>query len=295
MSAYPINPSPDLEPVASVAAMKVLPKPLRAFFVCVFWVSGFTLTLILYRSWIESRLGNEAFATGYLLSFLCLGLCTLGIRKRFVGVSLGPVAAWQKIHHLLGLLCLVAYSLHAGVLTNGWLESTLAILFWILLVSGLISWYMNKRGPRLLQAAGQAILLCDIPNAKKEVMDQAYQVALRAAGNTRWSAIADLYRNRLQHFFLKPRSLRYRISPHGKQRRKLLSELERLDRYLDATGQKLQNEMRVCIEKRDDLDFQEAIQQRIRFWAAFHSCLLGAFVVIAMFHILLAHFFSSHW
>lgn len=248
-----------------------------------------------YRYWRESQLGNEAFATGYILSAICLALLSLGLRKRVYGVALGPVAIWQRAHHFLGTLCLVAYVLHAGFLTNGWLESLLAILFWCILTSGLVSWYVNKRSPRLLQAAGTAILSSEIPSAKREVMDQAYHIALRAAGNTRWSSIADLYRSRLEAFFQKPRTIWYRISPNGRRRRALLAELHGLARYLDATGIKLQQEMRKCIERRDDLDFQLAIQQRIRFWAAFHSCLMGSFFVVATFHVLIAHFFSSHW
>ncbi|XZE45611.1 hypothetical protein SH467x_000857 [Pirellulaceae bacterium SH467] len=295
MSTYPITPSPDLNTGSSASAIQSLPKPIRSWLVRALFVGGFVLSLVVYKTWIESRLGNESFATGYVLSFTCLGLCALGIRKRLYGFSLGPVASWQSAHHFLGILCLFAYCLHAGFITNGWLESILAILFWVILATGMISWYINKRGPRLLQAAGKAILPSDIPNAKNEVMDRAYHVALRSAGNTRSSAIADLYRNRLEDFFRKPRSLWYRVSPHGRGRRRLLAELDRLSRYLDPVGLELRREMQSCIEKRDDLDFQEAIQQRIRFWAAFHSCLLGAFLVVAVFHVILAHFFSSHW
>lgn len=295
MSAYPIASSPDLDPVSPASAIHPFAKPIRTWLVRSLWVGGSVLSLVVYRNWIESRLGNEAFATGYVLSFVCLSLCALGIRKRVYGLALGPVSAWQSAHHFLGTLCLCVYCLHAGLLTTGWLESILAILFWVILASGMVSWYINKRGPRLLQAAGKAILLSEIPNAKKEVMDQAYHIALRAAGNTRWSAIADLYRNRLEDFFRKPRSMWYRIAPHGRGRRRLLAELDRLTRYLDNTGQELQREMHACIQKRDDLDFQEAIQKRIRFWAVSHSCLLGAFLVTAIFHVLIAHFFSSHW
>lgn len=270
-------------------------KPIRDWVVRIASLAVFMVAFLAYRYSRESQLGNESFATGYVLSALCLALFALGVRKRVYGVALGPVAVWQRVHHMLGTLCLFAYILHAGFLTNGWLESFLAVLFWCILTTGFVSWYVNKRSPRLLQAAGKAILSSEIPAAKREVSDQAYYIVLRAAGNTRWSAIADLYRSRLESFFRNPRSVWYRISPSGKRRRALLAELDGLARYLDSTGLTLQQEMRKCIERRDDLDFQWVIQQRIRFWAAFHSCLMGAFFVVATFHVLVAHFFSSHW
>jgi hypothetical protein len=293
MSAYGVSSDsaiPKADPIARVAS-----NPIRVWGFRASLLVLSVAVLLAYRYWRESQLGNESFATGYVLSAICLALFSLGLRKRVYGVSLGPVALWQQAHHFLGSLCLIAYVLHAGFLTNGWLESLLAILFWCILTSGFVSWYVNKRSPRLLQAAGKAILSSEIPSAKRELLDQAYHIALRAAGNTRWSAVADLYRSRLEPFFQKPRSIWYRISPNGRRRRALLAELDASARYLDAVGLKLQQEMRRCIERRDDLDFQLAIQQRIRFWAAFHSCLMGAFFVVAIFHILIAHFFSSHW
>lgn len=293
MSSYSVAPDSAIPKVAPISGVNS--KPIRRWIARVACIAAFVTALVFYRYWRESQLGNESFATGYVLSALCLALLSLGLRKRVYGIALGRVAIWQQAHHMLGTLCLVVYVLHAGFLTTGWLESLLAVLFWCILSSGFVSWYVNKRSPRLLQAAGNAILSSEIPKARREVLDQAYHIALRAAGNTRWSVIADLYRSRLEAFFQRPRTIWYRISPNGKRRRALLSELEGLARYLDSTGVKLLQEMRRCIEQRDDLDFQWAIQQRIRFWASFHSCLMGAFVVVATFHVLLAHFFSSHW
>ncbi len=247
------------------------------------------------RNYRIQQLGNEAFVTGYVLTCVCIALGLLGVRKKLIHLSLGPVAHWQKAHHWLGSLCLIIYLMHAGVMTSGWLESALAIVFWVILVSGIVSWRVNRTSPKLLQAAGKVMLRSDIPAARRDVQEDAYRLALRCAGNSNSSAIADLYREKLALFFQSPRSIWYRISPSGKLRRELLAELERLDRYLDEKGRGLKQEMHRLISRRDDLDFQMAIHQRVRFWATFHSCFLGAFVVLAAVHILLAHLYSSHW
>jgi hypothetical protein len=250
---------------------------------------------IAYRNWTISHLGNESFATGYVLLATCVGLISLGIRKRFPLTSLGRVSVWQSAHHYLGSFCLVAYCLHAGVLTTGWFESVLAILFWTILLSGFLSWYVNKKSPKMLRTAGPAVLRSDIPTVKSRVSEQAYQVALQAAGSKGSMAIAEYYRSDLTTYFSKPRSLWYRLLPTGKKKRNLQSGLERLDRYLDETGRELLTRIKSLVLEKDDLDFQSAIQQRVRFCAAFHTVLLGAFVVFSLMHVALAHLYSSHW
>ncbi|MCU0713983.1 MAG: hypothetical protein MUC43_18145 [Pirellula sp.] len=247
------------------------------------------------QRFVSNQLGNEAFATGYTLLAVVMALSMLGVRKRLPSVNLGSVTIWQTTHHYLGLFCLIAYCSHAGILANGWLESTLAALFWTILLTGFMSWYINRSSPRLLRAAGQAILRSDIPEARIAVAEQAYQIALTAAGSSNAFVIADFYQATLSKFFTGPRSLWYRILPTGKHRRDLQYQLGELTRYLDENGIELQRKMMSLIQRRDDLDFQSAIHNRIRFFATIHTVLLGAFIVFTAGHVVAAHMYSSHW
>jgi hypothetical protein len=222
-------------------------------------------------------------------------LVALGVRKRLPLLAFGRVAVWQSMHHYLGTFCLIAYCFHAGAITTGWFESLLAILFWTILLSGFLSWYVNKISPKKLRAAGNAILRSDIPIARIHVSEQAYQIALQAAGNNGAMAIADYYRSDLSTYFAQSRSLWYRMIPTGRKKRALIAGLDRLDRYLDEKGRELQSHLRNLIREKDDLDFQLAIQHRVSFCAVFHTLLLGAFVLFALVHIVLAHQYSSHW
>lgn len=286
---------PDLQSSLSTSTSYLRKLPIG------YWLTGVAVVAfaMVARNYQVRHLQNEAFATGYILMTLCIGLTLLGVRKRMVGAFptgvLGTVRQWQRAHHWLGSLCLICYLLHAGVATRGWLDSALAILFWTVSLSGLISWYINKTSPRLLLAAGHSVLLSDIPLNKKMVREDAYRLALKCAGDASWSVIADLYRTRLADYFQLDRGLWYRINPNGKKRRFLLQELELLDRFLDERGRELKFEMSTLVKRRDDLDFQMAIKNRIKFWSAFHQCWLGAFVVLAIAHVALAHLYSSHW
>jgi hypothetical protein len=247
------------------------------------------------QRYVTNRLGNEAFASGYTLLAVIIALTMLGARKRLPGANLGSVTIWQTTHHYLGIFCLIAYCSHAGILASGWLESTLAALFWTILLTGFVSWYVNRSSPRLLRAAGQAILRSDIPEAKVAVAEQAYQIALSAAGSSKAFVLADFYQSTLSKFFSSSRSLWYRIFPTGKHRRDLQYQLGELTRYLDEKGIDLQGQMINLVQRRDDLDFQSAVHNRIRFFATIHTVLLGAFIVFTAGHVIVAHLYSSHW
>ena len=247
------------------------------------------------RDHSSARMGNEAFATGYALASICVLLMLLGIRKRMFANPVGRLAIWQRTHHYLGLLSLAAYALHAGGITSGWLESALAIFFWAIGMSGLLSWYVNRTAPKLLRAAGPQILRHDIPRRCREIREQAYQLALQSAGKSDTAALADHFGASLSLFFSKRRSLFYRLSPTGSRRRQMLAALENLDRYLSDDGKEQRKQMSQLLQEKDDMDFQSAIQNRVRLCAAMHAWLLGGFLVLTIAHVLIAHRFASSW
>lgn len=243
----------------------------------------------------EAKLRNEAFASGYSLVATTFLLLLLGVRKRITTPRFGSAAIWQCTHHYLGMFCLGAYVLHAGVITTGWLESMLAISFWAITLSGLVSWYINRTAPRLLSAAGPQILRQDIAERKKQVASQAYRIAIEAAGRADSATLADHYQSTLIAFFGFHRGLLFRIRPTGSHRRRMLAALENLDRYLDDQGKVLRRQMSSLVQAKDDLDFQSAIQNRIRLWASIHTWLLGGFVILTIAHVWVAYQFSSRW
>jgi len=205
------------------------------------------------------------------------------------------MAIWQQSHHYLGLFSVGAYSLHASLITNGWLESALAINFWGIALSGIVGWYVNHSSPRLLRATGSQILRQDIPERSKLIATHAYELAIASAGNNNSAALADHYQTYLSPFFAMRRSWGYCLSPTGGKRRRLLAELENIDRYLGEEGRAQRRKMSSFVQAKDDLDFQAAIQNRIRLWAAAHTWILGSFLILAVAHVVIAHRFTSTW
>ncbi len=253
------------------------------------------LSLQSMRNRSAASLQNEAFVTGYSLACICVLLMLLGVRKRILSPQLGQLAICQQTHHYLGLLSVGAYALHANLITTGWMESSLAMSFWSIALTGLTGWYVNRTAPRLLRTAGAQILREDIPERSRFLAKQAHELALASAGRNDTAAMADHYRVHVSSFFTTRRNWLYRISPTGAKRRRLLTELENIDRYLSEEGRAQRREMSSLVQAKDDLDFQSAIQNRIRFWASAHTWVLGAFIVLTVTHVILAHQFSSSW
>lgn len=247
------------------------------------------------RNRSAAGLQNEAFVTGYSLASICVLLMLLGVRKRVLSPQIGRLAIWQQTHHYLGLLSVAAYALHTNVITTGWLESALALSFWSIAITGLVSWYVNRTAPRLLRAAGSQILRHDIPVRSRLVAKQAHELALASARKNDTAALADHYRVNVSTYFTNRRNWLYCVSPTGGKRRRLLSDLENIDRYLSEEGRAQRREMSLLVQTRDDLDFQFAIQNRIRLWASAHSWILGTFLVLTIAHVILAHQFTSSW
>lgn len=242
----------------------------------------------------DASLGNERFATGYALATVCALLALLPLRKKMVRSNIGSVAIWQATHQYLGCVCLLVYGMHAGFSVNGWIEIWLAATFWFIVVSGFLSWYVNRTSPKRIRAAGMHVLREDLPKKKRELAEQAYRLALSAAGKNESAVLADFYRIQLISFFNRPRSLRFQAFPTASKCRSLIAGLEGLDRYLGNEGKTMRDEIARLVDAKDRIDFQHAVQVRVRVVASLHSVLLSSFILLCIAHVYLAFRFSSH-
>ena len=78
------------------------------------------------------------------------------------------------------------------------------------------------------------------------------------------------------------------LIPTGGRRRRLLSDLKDLERYVENDGRSTADRFAALVRRRDDLDYQFALQLRLRLWVAFHSILTVALVVGGLAHSFIA-------
>ncbi len=241
--------------------------------------------LVFMMNWSHDALGRPDWISGYTLLASCIGLMLLPLRKKLLVLPLGSVAIWQQVHHYLGLFAVASFLLHAGFPIHGIHEIAMSGLFVIISASGVLGWWINRSTPRLLATAGPSVLRDDIAMRREEIANRAYAVALSSAARVESAILAEHYSSRLRKFFGTGRSLFYCLFPTGVKRRALLRDLDHLTRYLGSDGRLAQRTMIELVRDRDDLDFQWALQNRLRMWVICHVSFVWSFFLLVALHV----------
>ncbi|WP_164102507.1 hypothetical protein [Candidatus Laterigemmans baculatus] len=244
--------------------------------------------LVLGNGWIRERLGHASYYSGGTLLGCLVLLILLGLRKRLVMLPLGSVSTWVQIHLYTGLFALAAYALHVPrILANGIFEGGLSLLFLGVSLSGLYGWFVSRSAPRKLTAVAGDYRLERVGWDRQRIADAAAKLCKRLDASLASNVLADYYSNALQPYFATRPPLAYLAVPNGIRRRRLLSNLNNLDRYLSDETRGLAGQLAALVRTRDELDFHFALQLRLRLWVVVHSMLSVALLVWSCAHVLL--------
>ncbi|GIS65851.1 MAG: hypothetical protein CM1200mP4_1990 [Rhodospirillaceae bacterium] len=72
-----------------------------------------------------------------------------------------------------------------------------------------------------------------------------------------------------------------------------LRELDNMDRYLNDAERKFASQLRELATKKDDLDYQYALQITLKGWLLFHVPLAYSTVLLMLLHVVLAYAFGG--
>ncbi len=243
--------------------------------------------------WTRDRLGDPATMTGWTLLSATAGLYLLSARKASTNTNLGKVSAWLQWHMYLGSFASLVFLLHIGWPVRGVFEILLASCFAIVAASGIVLAVMNRRTPMKLAAIAVDRRLDQIPTLRAAVAEQAHATALRSAELGEGATLAEYYQLQLLPFFQSQRSWLYRMFPNGVQRRRLLLELNDLERYLAEPGNASRQQLANMVITKDDLDYQHALQARLRWLYALHVSLTWSLVLMVAVHVALVYRFQG--
>lgn len=245
--------------------------------------------------WIqESRLAHTSFFTGTLLLGSILVLMLLGVRRRIPVLALGNVSTWTQVHIYTALFSLGVYVLHVPVLIgSGTFESGLSILFLSVAASGIYGLVASRTIPKQLTAIQGEQRFDQIPWFRQQIAIKAGQVLIDITERTSAGVIERLYETELEPYFSSGPSLAYLAVPSGRRRRRLLSNLKEIDRYLETEGRATAGRFAGLVRRRDDLDYQFAMQLRLRLWLVIHCLLSVALVAGGIVHATIAWRFAG--
>ncbi len=256
----------------------------------------FAITIVVAASvlvyWRSNDLKASSFHTGYALFALVLFLMLYNLRKRLPSLPLGSSSTWLQLHIYGGLVSIAFFLLHVGVrFPTGILETTLYALFVTVVGSGLYGLYITRTIPKKITKLREQVVWERIPALRIAVQRQAHQVVVSLLRQSPAPTIADYYKKRLLTYFGLPRGVWYYLLPTSKLRNHILSEMTDMERFYSPDETETDQRLRRLVDQRDDLDYQDALQRRLKFWLFVHVSLTYGLLILATFHTIMAHAF----
>ncbi|NND97953.1 MAG: hypothetical protein HKN47_11555 [Pirellulaceae bacterium] len=253
-------------------------------------VTAVALAAVWMFAWIEeSRLGHSSYFTGFTTLATLFVLILLGMRRRLPMWPLGKMASWTQVHLYTGIFASGVYIMHVPALVGGGhFEFALSMVFWVVAASGFYGVYVSRTVPKRLTAVGHEHRFDRVDWNRSQIAELAQSVLEETGKTPAGQVLENFYNDTLRHFFTQRPSFAYVLIPTGNRRRRLLGNLKDLDRYLENDSRVTAGRFAALVRKRDDLDYQFALQLRLRVWLVVHATFSVVLTAAAVIHAVLA-------
>ncbi len=258
-------------------------------------VTAIALLVVWVIAWIqEGRLAHVAFFTGSTTLGALVLLALLGVRRRLPILPLGNASTWTQVHLYTGLFCLGVYVMHVPTLVGGGVfEFALSLVFLLVSASGVYGVYASRTLPRRLSAVEGQHRFDRVGWHRDQISDAAQGLLDEMSEQSAVRVLGGFYDQYLRPYFAAQPNFAYVLAPSGARRRRLLNGLKELDRYLESEGRETSGRLAALVRRRDDLDYQFALQMRLRLWLVIHSSFSIVLLAGAIVHGCLAWRFAS--
>jgi hypothetical protein len=198
----------------------------------------------------------------------------------------------MQLHIYVGLSTFAIFGFHvAWRIPTGAFECLLAGLYLTVAFSGVYGLYVTRVLPKRLTAIPEEVIFERITWRRQQISNQARLIVLEACQST--DVLARYYANQLARYLEQPRSLAYFVMPTGFKRRAMIAEIEEMDRFLAVEQREAGDRLGELIKQKDDLDYHQAIQGRLKIWLFVHIGLTYSLLLTAVLHLVVVHAFSG--
>ena len=252
-----------------------------------------TVAIVFLLVQLDRNLRHSSYVSGYILLGSIIFLTAFNLRKRITFLpNIGTAAMWMQIHIYVGLSTFLIFGFHiAWKVPNGMLEGSLAILYLIVALSGVYGLVITRLVPKRLTSIGEEVIFERIPAIRRDMASEVRTLAMMGVGQS--NVIPKFYLNRLLPFFEKPRGVGYMLLPSGRRKRRLLTELSDLQRYLSEEQREVSSHLSNFISRKDDLDYHVAMQGRLKLWLFLHIGFTYSLLAVSILHGVLVHAFAG--
>ncbi|WP_416899043.1 MAG: hypothetical protein ACMVY4_04760 [Minwuia sp.] len=258
----------------------------------VFWlVAAAAFIFLLWNSWQTwLQNGEPAIVTGYTLAGLMVFLGLFNSRKKLSMVPLGRGAYWTAAHAVFGTLTLGLFWVHTGSFwPSGAYEQLFALFFYLVSLSGILGYWMQKVIPRRLTENGLEVIWERIPNEVAEIRGKAEAIVEEAAEKAASDTLARYYTETLAWYFRRPRFLTSHFVGFQTGRAYIRREFTAIARYLDDTERQYLGQLEDLAQIKNRLDFAYAVNGMAKLWLLFHVPMAVGVLLLMIWHIILVH------
>ena len=249
--------------------------------------------LALHMTIAEANLGEPALITGYLLFALFVALGAFNTRKRLSMVPLGRARYWAMAHAYGGVFALALFWLHTRSLwPSGFYEQLLAVLFYLVTLTGVVGWLIQRLFPGRLTQTGLEIIYERIPGEIARLRAESERTVMDCTRELRSDTLARHYFESLAWYFRRPRFVLSHL--FGGQRGVHWVRQQRLTvaRYLNAREVEYLDTLTELGYAKTRLDIHYALQAAMKLWLLLHVPLSAGVLALALWHLILVHVYA---
>lgn len=266
-------------------------RAIRRFNIVVLLSAGVVLAAIFYASErIQYGLGKAAVFSGWILFAAMVGLSVLNWRKKLSMLPLGRAAYWLGLHVVGGVFAVALFWIHTNsVWPLGRYEQALAVLFYLVSLSGLAGYLLQRIYPLRLTETGVEYIYERIPGELARIREDVEKTLLACTEETGSDTLARHYVETMAWFFGRPRFF-WNHAVSGEQGRKFVEhELAVVSRYVNAAEQKHLDHILALAREKVLIDRHYAMQSIMKRWLLLHIPLAVGVMSLVLWHVVLVH------
>ena len=263
------------------------------------WVCGTLLVvlsalLIVAQATYAPLLTRFTFISGWILFAVMLVLALYNGRKKLPFLPLGTSEGWLQFHVYAGLATIVLFGLHINWhWPTGWLECTLAALYAIVTLSGLVGLFISRAFPKRMTSRGGEVVFEEIPAIRRALAEQAEALAMKAATDTKAATISEFYLRHMRDFFEGPRNFVGHLLELRGPLNDLLNKIDESARYLNDTERGIMEKLAGHVRQKDGLDYHYSLQRTLKLWLFVHIPFTYSLLLVSVVHIVVVYAFSG--
>lgn len=260
-----------------------------------------TLFLLFICTWLGTVyqqhfafLPRATYITGWVLFALMLLLTLYNGRKKIPFLPLLKSRTWLEFHIFAGYLTFALFLAHVRFrIPSGKFECTLAVLYLVVMVSGIIGFFISRSFPKRLTTRGGEIIFEQIPIVRRNLHQRAEALALKSVSDVHATTLADFYVAELSEYFSRSRNFWQHLFEVRSPRNRRLKKIEDLNRFLNEKERKALLELSDMVRQKDGLDYHYSLQMTLKIWLFVHIPITYSLLIFSLVHLVLVYAFSG--